>query len=314
MYAVRFVWRVLSLRTPAPNASFDEVASSEAVRLFVERAQEVAPWFSLATRNASEVAQLCLRLDGIPLAIELAAARMKALNMDQLLARLGGNLYLMMRGSRTAPTRQQTLRATIDWSYQLLNELERALFRRLSVFSGGFVIDAAESVTRGEPLGPGDTLPVLEHLIDKSLVVSEARSGIVRQRMLETLREYARELLESGEEDQLRLRHCHWILDLFESVDVDWLTLEGVAARTVELDNLRAALTWAIDASEVDLALRLAVASGGVWQYTGHFAEGIRWLRRALDLPSTAAIPLIRHRTRYGQSASCASAISESTG
>jgi predicted ATPase/DNA-binding CsgD family transcriptional regulator len=291
------VWRVPSLRTPAPDAGFDEIASSDAVQLFVARAQEVAPWFRLDPGNAQRAAQLCRRLDGIPLAIELAAARMQALNLDQLSSRLEGNVELMMRGSRTAPTRQQTLRAAIDWSYQLLNELERALFRRLSVFSGGFFVDAAEIVTQGQPLGTGDTLPVLERLIDKSLVVSEARDGLVRQRMLESLREYAHaRLVESGEEDQVRRRHFDWILNGVESTDPDRMTSAGVAERTLELDNLRAALTWAADRSEGELALRLAVASACIWEYKGQFAEGIHWLKRALELPRAGNVRSTRVR------------------
>jgi predicted ATPase/DNA-binding CsgD family transcriptional regulator len=290
-------WRVPALKLPSADASLDEIARSEAVRLFVERARLVAPWFKLTEASAPAVARVCRRLDGIPLALELAAARMKALSLDQVVARLERSFQLLTCGSRTAPDRQQTLRATVDWSYSLLNESERALFRRLSVFAGGWTLDAAERVTQGNPITPEDTLCLMERLIDKSLVISEERSNILRQAMLETLREYAHErLIEAGEEETVRRRHLRWILETVESIDPDQLSPGMISVLALEIHNLRGALAWSMDASETELGLRLASAAGMVWNYRGHFAEGIRWLKRALDLPGAADLPRLRAR------------------
>jgi predicted ATPase/DNA-binding CsgD family transcriptional regulator/DNA-binding XRE family transcriptional regulator len=291
------VWRVPPLRTPAPGASVEETGCSEAVHLFVERAREVAPWFELDASNTAEVGQLCRRLDGIPLAIELAAAHLKALSLPQLVARLERSLDLLARQSHAGPTRQQTLRATIDWSYALLNEAEKALFRRLAVFSGGFVLEAVEAVTQGPPIPSADTLRVLERLIDKSLVVSETREGVLRQTMLDTVCEYAREhLVESGEEAEFRRRHFEWILGHVAAIDPSVLTTSMVKATRLEVDNLRAALAWAIDSGEAEGALRLAVLGTLVWQYRGHFAEGIAWLERTLAMPANANRTSLRAR------------------
>jgi predicted ATPase/DNA-binding CsgD family transcriptional regulator len=288
-------WRVPPLQAPTANASFDEIAHSESVQLFVERARSVVPWFKLDEDTAPRVAQVCRRLDGIPLALELAAARMKALGIEQLIDRLDDTFQLLSFGSRTAPSRQQTLRATIDWSYSLLDENERVLFRRLSVFAGGWALEAAESVTAGEPLQPGKTLHLLERLIDKSLVNTEERCGTLRQSMLDTLREYAHErLVEAGEEQQLRRRHFDCVQQAVKSIDLDDLSPEVVAVRGLEINNLRSALEWSIETAQTELALRLAVSAAMVWEYYGQFAEGICWLQRALALPGAEKLPRLR--------------------
>jgi predicted ATPase/DNA-binding CsgD family transcriptional regulator/DNA-binding XRE family transcriptional regulator len=288
-------WRVQGLKTPASEAGFDEIASSEAVQLFVERVPAVARWFKLTEASAPGIADLCRRLDGIPLALELAAARMKALTVDQLIARLEPGLQILTSGSRTAPSRQQTLRATVDFSYRLLSENERVLFRRLSVFAGGWTVEAAERVTAGEPLAPGDTLRLLERLIDKSLVVCEERNGTARHSMLETLREYAHErLVEADEEDQVRRRHFEWVLDVVESIDPDELSPSGIERLRLEVQNLRSALGWSIDASEAELALRLVTVTSKIWNYAGFYAEGIRWVERTLGLPRAMDLPQLR--------------------
>jgi predicted ATPase/DNA-binding CsgD family transcriptional regulator len=290
-------WRVPPLKTPAPGASFEQIESSESVQLFVERVRPVAPWFELNEADGSAVADVCRQLDGIPLALELAAACMKALSLEQLAVRLEHRFKLLTSGSRTAPSRQQTLKATVDWSYSLLNEPERALFRRLSVFAGGWTLDAAERVTAGEPLTPDDTVPLLVRLIDKSLVVSEERSGVVRQSMLETLREYGHDrLVEAGEEQMVRTRHLEWVLTLAEQIDPAELRPGLVAALAREWDNLRTALAWVIELSDAERGLRLAAAAGPLWNFRGHFAEGICWLNRMLHLPGAADLPRLRAR------------------
>jgi non-specific serine/threonine protein kinase len=222
---------------------------------------------------------------------------MKALNLEQLEARLDHTFELLSGGSRTAPSRQQTLRATVDWSYSLLTESERALFRRLSVFAGGWSLGSAERVTSGEPLAPADTLHLLERLIDKSLVVCEERHGAVRQSMLDTLREYAYErLVEAGEEQQVRRRHFEWVLDSVRSVNPEHLDRRLGSADGLEVHNLRCALGWSIEAREAELGLQLAAAAGLVWNYRGHFTEGICWLEKLLKQPGVADLPRSRGR------------------
>jgi predicted ATPase/DNA-binding CsgD family transcriptional regulator len=288
-------WRVPALTMPTRGSGFGQIASAEAVQLFVDRVTMVAPWFKLIGENAPGVAYLCRRLDGIPLALELAAARMKLLTLDQLIARLEPRLQLLTSGSRTGPSRQQTLRATIDFSLALLDEHERVLFRRLAVFAGGWTVEAAERITEGDPLPPGATLSLLEHLIDKSLVTCRERHGTVRLSMLETLREYALERLsESGEEAHMRRQHFAWMLELTESIDPDALSPIGIAVLALEVKNLRGALAWSIGESEVELALRLTVAASKMWNYGGYYAEGIRWLQRTLELPRAPDLPRLR--------------------
>jgi predicted ATPase/DNA-binding CsgD family transcriptional regulator/DNA-binding XRE family transcriptional regulator len=290
-------WRVPAMALAPARASVDDIRASEAVQLFVARARSVAPWFQLTESNASRVADLCRRVDGIPLAIELAAARMKALSLEQLTERLQHSLALLSGGSRTAPGRQQTLSATVDWSYRLLNEAERALFRRLAVFAGGWSLEAAERVTAGEPIAPAATLNLLERLIDKSLVVVEERGGIVRLAMLDTLHEYAAaRLSEAGEGERVRRQHAEWMLDIVEGIDPDVVTRSRIAELELELHNLRAALGWAVAADAADIGLRLASAAGEIWMYRGEFAEGLYWLRKALDGRGVDEYPALRGR------------------
>jgi predicted ATPase/DNA-binding CsgD family transcriptional regulator len=278
-------WPVPSLQVPRAEADFAEIADSESVRLFVERVQALAPRFRLTEANAPAAARVCRQLDGIPLAVELAAARVKALSVEQLGARLDHRFQLLNRGSRTASSRHRTLRATVDWSYSLITESERAMFRRLSVFAGGWTLEAAEVVAAGDEDEKNETLDLLERLIDKSLVIAEDRRGTVRYTMLETLREYGQErLAEAGETDVVRGRHLDWILAVAERINPSDLHPARVAALEQEEDNLRAALGRAIDARDVDAGLRLATAAGPLWNFRGHFHEGITWLTRVLDL------------------------------
>jgi predicted ATPase/DNA-binding SARP family transcriptional activator/DNA-binding CsgD family transcriptional regulator len=281
-------WLVPSLSVPSLGQSprVGELAGYESVRLFMERARLRNPAFSLTSENAHVVARICERLDGIPLAIELAAARV-GLSVEQIAARLDDSLRLLTAGSRTASPRQRTLRGTLDWSQALLSEPERRLFCRLSVFAGGWTLQAAEVVGAGDT-EQGEVLDLLSRLVDKSLVVGEATGlGGVRYKMLEPIRQYAREKLEEGgDAEEVRRQHASFFLALAEEAeprlrgpeDMEWLErLE------VEHDNMRAALSWAMEQEEADeLGLRLAGALWLFWEGHGHYGEGHRWLEQVL--------------------------------
>lgn len=254
------VWRVPPLTLPDGSGD-DALADSpstlaryEAIRLFEERARAALPAFSLTNQNAPAVVQICRRLDGIPLAIELAAARSRGLAPEQLSTRLNDRFRLLTGGSRTALARHQTLRALVDWSYELLSEPERVLLQRLSVFAGGWTLDAAEVVCAGDDLETGDVLELLLQLVDRSLVLAEdtdaGRTPGVRYRLLETLRQYgAEKLYEAGDEDVMRGRHLSWCLGLAEVAGPS-LRSRGTTDQDrrldVEHDNLRAALGWSL--------------------------------------------------------------------
>ncbi|HSH82056.1 MAG TPA: hypothetical protein VLA19_26310, partial [Herpetosiphonaceae bacterium] len=290
----------------------DELAQYEAVRLFVERASTALPSFRLTDVNAPVVAQICQRLDGIPLAIELAAARVKVLKVEQIAARLDDRFRLLTGGSRTALPRQQTLRALIDWSWDLLSETERALLRRLSAFVGGWTLEAAEAVGAdpesavdetppGTPILPSEeVLDVLSQLVNKSLVVVEPdQEAEARYRLLETIRQYARDkLLESGEGARVRDRHLGFYLVYAEAAQprlrgpdmLAWLD-----RLDLEHDNLRAALAWAMEC-DPDAGLRLAGALTDFWARRTYTTEGRRWLDEALD--RVAALPPVDGEAR----------------
>ena len=282
-------WLVPSLSVPSLGQSprVEELAGYESVRLFVERASHRNPAFLLTPENAPAMARICKRLEGIPLAIELAAARV-GLSVEQIAARLDDSLRLLTAGSRTASPRQRTLRGTLDWSYALLSEPERRLFCRLSVFAGGWPLEAAEAVGAEVDTEKGDILDLLSRLVDKSLVVAEATvGGWVRYRMLEPIRQYAREKLEErGEAEEVQRQHAGFFLALTEepeprlrgAEDVEWL--ERLEA---EHDNLSAALSWVLERGEAELGLRLAGALWPFWEAHGHYSEGRRWLEEALE-------------------------------
>jgi predicted ATPase len=291
------VFQAPSMSAPDPRQSLsvDALLEYEAVRLFVDRAATISPGFSLRSDNAPFVAGICHRLDGIPLAIELAAARVKTLNPEQITARLDDRLRLLTGGSRTALPRQQTLRATLDWSYSLLSENERALLGRLSVFAGGWTLDAAEAVAGGQSphdAGPPivyDVLDLLTQLLNKSLVMVEGPRGeLSRYRLLETIRHYALEkLLDSGESRAVRDRHLEYFANLAAQAEPA-LTGPDQASWLIrldrELDNVRSALEWALE-SDVHAGLRLANALGWYWYAHGHSREGSEWLAQLLDRP-----------------------------
>jgi predicted ATPase/DNA-binding NarL/FixJ family response regulator/DNA-binding XRE family transcriptional regulator len=287
------LWQVLPLSVP--YSSDPDPAGSEAAQLFVERAREAMPDFSLDAQNAQAVAAICRRLDGIPLALELAAAQIRVLSVDEIVARLEGALALPVSGPRTAPARQRTLRATFDWSYALLDDAEQMLLPRLAVFAGGWTLAAAQAVGADASYRRDEGLGLLARLVSKSLVIAEHCGSSTRYRLLETFRAYAEERLEaSGETMALRQRHARYYLTLAEEAEPQlrgpqqtvWLNrLEQ------EHDNLRAALHWAILNRQGDVSLGLAGAAAWFWFAHGHFSEGRRWTEAALAADSGAASP-----------------------
>jgi predicted ATPase/class 3 adenylate cyclase len=264
------------LAYPVPS-----LAAAESTQLFLERARAVNPNFKRTESNASSVDQICSRLDGIPLAIELAAARIKLLSPEQIAARLDDRFRLLVGGSRTALPRQQTLRALIDWSYDLLSEPERSALVYVSVFAGGWTFEAAEAV-----LGP-DGLELLSALVDKSLVViEETANGEKRYNLLETIRQYARErLIESGRASTARELHLGYFLQLAAEAESKLMgpqMLEALNLLEPELDNIRTALGWVLERNP-ETALRLAVSLTYFWHGRGHITEGRLWLSEALS-------------------------------
>jgi non-specific serine/threonine protein kinase len=290
-------WPVPSLSLPDLRRLPDmgRLPRYESARLFLERAAAVKPDFALTEQNAPAVAQICYRLDGIPLAIELAAARAKVLSVEQIAERLEDSFGLLSAGGRTAMPRHRTLHATMDWSHELLPEEERALFRRLSVFSGGFTLDAADSVCAGEDLDRDEVLGLLSHLVDKSLVIMREESGEARYRLLETVRQYGWEKLsESSEEGQLRERHARYYLALAEEAEPELKGERQVAwleRLERERNNLRAAMEWILGWGELEEAARLGWALWLFWGIRAHFAEGRRSMERALSAKGSAAMP-----------------------
>src|SRR5215217_6826665 len=275
----------LSLPDPKVMPLLEVLTQYEAVKLFVQRARAVKTDFNVTNDNAPAVAEICARLDGLPLAIELAAARTRMLPPQKMLERLGNRLELLKGGPRDLPTRQQTLRGTIDWSYELLEEEEKTLFGRLSVFSGGRTLEAIEEIC--DPEGELEALEGVESLLEKSLLRQEA--GVEREPrfvMLETVHEYTREKLqENGEEQEIKRAHAQYFLALAEEGESEVrgpeaaMWLERLEA---EHDNLRAALSWALAQEKVELELRLAGALWQFWWMRGHYSEGRRWLENAL--------------------------------
>ena len=280
------VWPVPTLTLPGP--ADQDHAASEAVRLFIERTRLVRPDFVLDSRSGPLVAEICRRLDGLPLAIELAAARVPGLGLEALAARLDDRFRLLTLSSRTAPRRQQTLRAVVDWSYELLTEPERRLFRRLAVFTGGWSLAMAEEICAFERLERDDVLDLLSRLVQKSLVLVSNAGAESRYGLLETLRQYAAERLsENGEDRLIRVQHLQWCLALAERADANkdgpsrtlWL-----GALEQEHGNLRVALDCSVaDSDGSEAALRLAGALGWFWWVRGHAREGSHWMQRVLD-------------------------------
>lgn len=291
-------YRVPSLPTPNEVTDIKHLETFDSVKLFIQRATLTLPTFQLTDANASFVAQICSRLDGIPLALELAAARVRALSVEQIAERLDDRFRLLTGGSRAALPRQQTLRALIDWSYQLLSDDERLLFRRLAVFVGGWTLDAAESVC-GEERSGFDLLDLMTHLVDKSLINVEHSGGESRYRRLETIRQYAREkLFETEEVASLRDAHLAYFAGLAERAEHG---LQGRAQKQwlarleAEHDNLRGALEWSLK-SQPETGLRNAVALREFWDTHGHLTEARKWLGIFMD--ATKELPPTSLRVR----------------
>jgi predicted ATPase/DNA-binding XRE family transcriptional regulator len=279
--------------TPLPPAG--ELTRYAAVALFADRAEAVKPDFTITEDNASAVATLCYRLDGLPLAIELISARVTMLPPSELLARLGGPLLLGSDGLRDVDERQRTLRDAIEWSYNLLDSEERSLFARLGVFVGGWTLDAAESVQRHmEAPAQTSTLDLLASLVEKSLVMQLHFNGETRFTMLETIREHALEQLESGREAEA-VRRCHaaYYLSHAEAVTPQMHTSARLVNQVErEHDNLRVALQWSLDRGQLDTVCRLAAALIWLWViHTWHLSEGRKWLDRALAAARDAGLP-----------------------
>ena len=275
-----------------PSPSLSALRDVDAIRLFVDRATAADPAFHLDEHNAAPVTEVCRRLDGIPLAIELAAARVRVLPVDRIAARLNDRFKLLTEGDRTALKRQQTLRARIDWSHDLLTPGERALFRRLSVFAGGWSLEAAEAVGGGGDVDDGDVLDLLTRLVEKSLVAPEADG--TRYHFLETIREYAAEQLrDSGEEEDVRMRHLEWYLALFEAGRPNLIGPEQatwLARFDMERENLFAAHRYCDSApGGGELGMRLISAVRRYWFDRGLLGLGYRTTMEALARPSAQA-------------------------
>ncbi len=273
------IWRV-------PSLSLND----EAVDLFVDRARLVRPEFRLADQR-DVVCDICSRLDGMPLAIELAAARVRALSVDEIRDSLHDRFRLLTGTTRAAVRRQQTLRASVDWSHALLTESERVLFRRLAAFVGGFDLAAVRAVAGGSEVERYQVLDQLTLLVDKSLVVAESPSGATRYRMLETVRQYALEKLgESGEGDDVRARHRDHYLEVAASLENGAADQQQIDRVAVEIDNLRAVLAWSVDQGDSDSALRLASALVPLWLISGRVREALMaWFDAALGQNEGAA-------------------------
>jgi predicted ATPase/class 3 adenylate cyclase len=285
----------LSLPDPQDLPSLETLSQYEAVRLFIDRATAVLPTFTVTNENAPWIAQVCHRLDGIPLAVELAAVRVKGLSVEQIAARLDDRFRLLTGGRRLGLPHHQTLRAAIDWSYDLLSDPDRIALRRVAVFAGGWTLEAAEAVCGGDGVDESEVLDLLMHLVDKSLVVAEERGGQARYRMLQTVQEYGRERLrESGEAQAVRRRHRDWYLGLAERASPELFGAEQAAwfdRFEVEHGNFRAALMWSIESAETEAALRLVGVLWRFWAVRGYFEEGSGWLESALKKSGDASAP-----------------------
>jgi len=275
---------------PAPG----QLGQFESVQLFVDRAANVIPDFRLTPANEAAVAQICQRLDGIPLAIELAAARLRMLPVEQIASRLDDAFRLLTGGSRTALPRHQTLQASIDWSYELLTEPEKALFRRLAVFAKNWTLEACEIICSGEGVNSNEVLELLGRLIEKSLALKRNRvlGGVIRYRLLDSIRQYAMfKLVESGEADEIRRKHAEYYFSLAEAGAPralnDYVQKKWLESMEIEIDNIRAALTWSLSTMTND-AVRLRMDRKGGIQVSAWALNRLGWLARERGDMATA--------------------------
>ncbi len=279
---------ILPLEVPGPDCALEAFGLHDAVRLFVERAVSVVPEFAVNEANHRAVAELCRRLDGLPLALELAAVRLRALSLDQILGLLSARPELLDGGRRGGPARQRTLSASMSWSYDLCSPAEQLLWARLSVFSGGVEIQAAEGICADDELPVGVILPLLTALVDKSILIREEHSGRVRFRLLETVRQFGLSRLDGRDDDVTawRRRHCRWYVDIVEQTMSGWRAPghpERLSMLRSDVSNLRAALEFCAEHPQ-DAAVGLQMASSlyHYWLMSGLLGEGSYWLDRLL--------------------------------
>lgn len=296
------VFHTPPLNLPDPQAPVVEQDEAEAMRLYVDRVRAFDRGFSIGDDNREAVVAICRALDGIPLALELAAARTRAMAPAEIVARMEDRFAILADGLRTAPARQQTLKATIDWSYDLCSEASRTVLRRLSVFSGGWSLDAAETVVADAAIERSEVAGLLARLVDRSLVERSTIVGESRYRLLETIRQYAFDaLVATGEAPTVSGRHCDWYVTLAEQAEPQlkgrnqvawWQRLEREHA------NMRSAIAWSLATTKPSRAFRLVAALGWFWFQRGYWSEAWRWTRRCLD-HKTEVDPLLRARVIY---------------
>jgi len=291
-------WRVMPLELPDPHDR-EQITYTAALRLFVERARAANNAFTLTSDNAAAIARICISVDGIPLALELAAARTRLLSVEQLAERLEHDGRILGDATRAGPERHRTISATIDWSHDLLGEKEQILLRRLAVFACGWTLDMTEAVCSGDGIDRDDVLDLLGQLVDKSIVLVDARDGAARYRLLEPIRQYAAERLEaSGEADAYRERQATALLTLAQTADVGHAGPDEISTLDyfeAEHDNVRAALSWSLGHGHAEAALKAAAALFRFWERRGHFKEGCAWLEQALEQTTDAPA---RYRAR----------------
>ncbi len=281
---------ILPLEVPGPDCALEAFGQHDAVRLFVERAVSVVPEFTVNETNHRAVAELCRRLDGLPLALELAAVRLRALSLEQIVQLLSARPELLDGGRRGGPARQRTLSASMSWSYDLCSPAEQLLWARLSVFSGGVEIQAAEGICADEELPVGVILPLLTALVDKSILIREEHAGRVRFRLLETVRQFGLSRLDGREDDvpAWRRRHCRWYVDIVEQTMSGWRAPghpERLAMLRSDVSNLRAALEFCVErADDAALGLQMASSLYHYWLMSGLLGEGSYWLDRLLSV------------------------------
>jgi predicted ATPase/class 3 adenylate cyclase len=283
-------WHVPSLSLPNPKnlPELDQLPQYESVRLFIDRVMLVSPRFAITKENAPAIAQICYRLDGIPLALELAAARAKSMSVEQIMSRLDDRFRLLTGGSRTALPRQQTLRALIDWSYDLLTDEEKLLLRRLAVFSGGWTLELAEQICADEKIDEFDILDMLTHLVDKSLVAVEENHSEMRYRILETVRQYAREkLFESGDGVEIRNRHCDAFVKLVEQAQPELKKDDSpkwFGILDAEQENIRSAIWWSLENNDATPAITICNALEYYWSLRSLTREAYNFYKETFSL------------------------------
>lgn len=299
---VRYLVPSLSLPDVKDLPPVEKLIEYEAIELFLHRATAAGSAFTVTDENARALTELCHHLDGIPLAIELAAVKTRVLSVEQIAKRLGDRFRLLTGGSRTVLERHQTLRAAIDWSYNLLSETEQLLFRRLSVFLGGWTLDAAESICVGNGIETHDVLILLEQLVNKSLVATKTGRE-TRYHMLETIRQYAHEkLCELGEDRTLRQTHANWFLRFAEDADqgllFDYKNIRWMERLEHDLDNFRAALTWFWETEHHEQGVWLAAELGLYWLDRNYYTEGQHWLGKGLEHRDVLSHKTVAYATR----------------